>query len=295
MHFHRRFLYGLNLILLLLILRKFLSSRLNSIDYCRENHLKSPSNFYLNLVYISELKILYCDVPKAASSNLRRLIYVYFNQSNSFENLDRNRIWLEEKNFFEQFYLKANDRSIYENRTIFKFLLVRHPFQRIYSTFYDKFVNNQIDDTISGWKQLEEDILLQIYPNESLINIRRNDLKVDLRTFLLYIIDSIRKKQIINSHWQQITQRCGFCLMDYDWIGKIENFEDDQKILLKKFLKVNLRFPSKEFDRQEKKPVRLDHQQLIQLFRNTIQNDELFRILIDYYQPDFHLFHYASP
>lgn len=202
---------------------------------------------------------------------------------------------VEEKSFFQQFSFKENHRSIYENRTIFKFLLVRHPFQRIYSTFYDKFVNNQIDDTISGWKQLEEDILLQIHPNETLINIRRNDRKVDLRTFLLYIIDSIRKKQIINSHWEQITQRCGLCLIDYDWIGKIENFEEDQKILLKKFREVNLRFPSKEIDRQENKSARLNHQQLIELFRNTIENDQLFQILIDYYQPDFHLFDYPLP
>ena len=294
MHLHRRFLSIFTLILLLFLLRKFFSLPTKSlVDSCRTNAYQTHEKFYLNLVYINELKILFCDVPKAASSNLRRLIYVYFNQSISFENLDRNKIWLDEKQFFNRFYLQENHPMIYRNKTIFKFLLVRHPFQRIYSTFYDKFVSNQIEDTISGWKQLEENILIQMNPNESLLNIRRNDFKVDLRTFLLFIIESIRNNQTINSHWEQITQRCGICAIDYDWIGKIENFEEDQKILLKKFPKLNLQFPSKTFDQRENPPPQLNHPQLIQLFRNTIQNDQLFQILLDYYQPDFHLFHYS--
>lgn len=291
MHLHRRFRSILSLILLFLFLQKFYFSS-PSKSFCRTH---SHENFYLNLVHISELNILFCDVPKAASSNLRRLIYVYFNQSNSFENLDRNKIWLDEKQFFNRFYLQENLPTIYRNSSIFKFLLVRHPFQRIYSTFYDKFGNDQIEDTISGWKQLEENILIQMNPNETLMNIRRKELKIDLRMFLLFIIDSIRNNQTINSHWEQITQRCGICVIDYDWIGKIENFEEDQKILLKKFSNVNLRFPSKTFDQRENQPPSLNYLQLVQLFRTTIQNDQLFQILLDYYQPDFHFFDYPFP
>ncbi|CAF0818357.1 unnamed protein product [Adineta steineri] len=303
---HRRFILILNLILscFLIIFLILQSNEQNPalINYCLINNITSSKEFYSNLVYIPTLNILFCDVPKAASTNLRRLIYGYLNPSNSFTNLDRKQIWLDHKDFFKKYYLtKTNFEFILNNsnRNLFKFLLVRHPFQRIYSVYYDKFVNNHIDDTLSGWKQLEEDILLQMNTNQTLLTIRRNDIKLDFRTFLLYIIDSIKRNQLINSHWEQIVQRCAFCSINYNFIGKIENFHQDKKFLLKKLNqnsnKIILKFPSKEIDKQSKKQILLNDSQLIQFFRDTIQNDNDFEILIDYYKPDFQLFNYEIP
>ena len=302
----RRFLLILNLNLLsfLLIYLIFQNSQLKSksVDYCLENNLTSSERFYSNIVYIPRLNILFCDVPKAASTNLRRLIYGHLNQSNSFINLNRKNIWIDYEEFFNKYYLtKNNSQFLFENANvnIFKFLVVRHPFRRIYSVYYDKFVNNHLDDTIFGWKQLEEDILVQMKTNETLLTIRRYDLRLDFRTFLLYIIHSIRNNRLINSHWEQIVHRCAFCLIDYHWIGKIENFDQDGKVLIKKLnensKKIYLEFPSKELDKKEKKQILLNDFQLIKLFRDTIQNDDDFRILIDYYKPDFQIFNYTMP
>lgn len=306
---HRQFIYLLSLVSLsfFLYFHLYISSlkqnelRLKSSDYCFKRNTKSNEKFYLNLVYIPKLNILYCDIPKAASTNLRRLIYVYLNQSNTFFNIDRKKIWIDYNNFFKEYYLTENFQDLFKNRskTLFKFLLVRHPFRRIFSVYNDKFVNNHIDDTLFGWKQLEEDILLQIQKNQTLLTIRRNDIKLDFRTFLLYIIDSIRKKQLINSHWEQIVQRCGICSINYDWIGKIENLDHDGKILMNKLNensnKIDLEFPSKELDKTEKSQKSLNDFELFELFRNTIQNDNDFQVLIDYYKPDFEMFEYLLP
>jgi len=298
MRIHRRFLVILNLILLSILI--FLSLKKPSlksklIDYCTKNKIIPKEKFYLNMVYIPELKILYCDIPKAASTNLRRLIYVYLNQSNTFQNLDRTKIWIDYKDFFNKYYLTNHSELIYQNNILFKFLLVRHPFRRIYSVYNDKFVNNHVEDLLFGWKKLEENILLEMKKNETLLSLRRFDIQLDFRTFLLYIIHSIRNKQPINSHWERMVNRCAFCLIDYDWIGKIENFKEDQKILLKKLNQKSLQFPSKELDQQEEKQILLNDLQLIQLFRDTIQNDQDFQVLIDYYKPDFQAFDYTLP
>jgi hypothetical protein len=272
-----------------------------SANYCVNNKIRSNDIFYSNIVYIPKLNILFCDIPKAASTNLRRLIYLYLNQSNSFVNLDRKQIWIDHKDFFNKYYLTKNNSQILfqnPNSNLFKFLIVRHPFRRIYSVYYDKFVNNHLDDTLSGWKQLEEDILVQMKTNETLLTIRRHDLTLDFRTFLLYIIYSIRNNRLINSHWEQIVHRCAFCLINYHWIGKIENFDQDGKVLIKKLnenSKIYLEFPSKELDKNENKQILLNDFQLIKLFRDTIQNDDDFRILIDYYKPDFQIFNYTMP
>jgi hypothetical protein len=298
MFVHRRFIFIVNLILLSVILFQTLQKKdfkSKSSDYCLINNITSIENFYSNIVHIPELNILFCDIPKAASTNLRRLIYVHLNQSKTFANLDRQKIWLESNDFFHKYYLTKNSEFILKNENLFKFLLVRHPFRRIYSVYYDKFVNNHIDDTIFGWKHFEERILLDIKTNETLLTIRRKDLQLDFRTFLLYIINSIRKQRIINSHWEQIVHRCACCIINYDWIGKIENFEQDKKFLLKKLNINSLEFPSKELDKQENKKISFNDFQLIQFFRDTIQNDNDFQVLIDYYKPDFQLFDYQLP
>lgn len=298
MFIRRRLFLSLILIFLyILIYVLFKKEDFNSkvLKYCNKNKLILNENFYSNIIYINELNLLYCDIPKSASTNLRRLIYVYLNQTNTFENLTRKNLWIDLKNFFNKFYLKKNSKLIFENKNLFKFLIVRHPFQRIYSVYYDKFLNNHLDDTLFGWKQLEEDILLEIQTNETLLTIRRKDLNLDLRTFLLYIINSIKKKRLMNIHWEQIVYHCGFCFINYDWIGKIENFHFDQQILLKKLNKNSFQFPSKQFDQNENKQKYLNDSQLFQLFRQTIQNDQEFQILIDYYKPDFHLFNYHLP
>ena len=293
----RRLIINVHLILLsvlfpLTILK--IISKSNVLEYCYENNLKINGNFYSNLVHIPDLNILFCDVPKAASTNLRRLIYVHFNQSKSYEDLKRQKLWLDYDQFFHQFYLTEAKKLVYRDQNLYKFVIVRHPFRRIYSAYFDKFINNDVENTMNGWKIFEEQILLEMNRNETLITIRKKNLRLDFRTFLLYIVHSIRNKKIINSHWEQIVQRCSICLIKYNWIAKIENFHSDEKFLSAIFR--NMEFPSKSLDHNdENQPISLDDYQLTEIFRNTIRNASNFRVLVEYYKPDFQLFGYTTP
>ena len=282
---HRRFVLIFGLIVFVLIIRK-------RSDRCVE----SNREFYLNSVYIKELNVLYCVVPKAASTNLRRVLLVRLNQTNNFDDLDRKQIWIDQKRFFEKYYLTRHSQDLFDNENILKFIIVRHPFRRISSVYNDKFVNNHFDDTLSGWKQLEEEILVEMKTNESRLTIRRNEIRLDFRTFVLYIIKSIAENRSINSHWERISSRCRFCSLRFNSIIKIENFENDQQILMKYLTANQLNFPSKELDSNSNKQQQsLDDYQVFELFRTTIDNDQQFRILIDYYRTDFQLFKYVLP
>jgi hypothetical protein len=164
---------------------------------------------------------------------------------NSFENLDRKTIWIDYEEFFNKYYLTKNNSQltfINKNLKLFKFLLDRHPFLRIYSVYYDKFVNNHLDDTLFDWKQLEEDILVQMKTNETLLTIRRYDLRLDFRTFILYIIDSVRKKELLTVIGNRLFNGVEFVFINYDWIGRIENFNQDGKVLLRKEINIQTKF-----------------------------------------------------
>ena len=260
---------------------------------CRQSILPVENKIHSNLFYIPELSLVYCDVPKAASTNLRRLIHAYLSSSNASFQFARKQIWIDQKHFFGRYSLPIQSLGILTDSklNLFKFLLVRHPFRRIYSLFHDKFVNDELEDTLFGWKQMEEDILREMLVNQTLLTIRRNDLRLDLRTFLLYIVRSIREERVINSHWQQIVQRCSFCSIDYDWIGKIEHFQRDSQILIEKFEKhfqrIHLTFPSRDLDRKSIASVPLNDSELVEQFRQLIDNRDDFQILLDYYRADF--------
>ena len=273
-----------------------------SLIHCSKNKPWSAAETYRNLVYIPQLEILFCDVPKAASTNVRRLIYHYLHPSvvsSSSANLNRKAIWIDHEEFFRSFYLNRTSHSIVKNEKSFKFLLVRHPFRRIHSTFLDKFVHNHLDDTLSGWKQYEEEILLRMKPKETLLSLRRKQSRLDLSTFLRSIILSIREGLPINSHWQQIVSRCAVCLVHYDWIGKIESLHENGQVLMNRLNKHigrnQLKFPSEDLDRTEKDASRFDDEQLVELFRQSLANEDHFETLLNYYRDDFQIFNYSLP
>ena len=271
-----------------------------SLLHCRGSDQRSDDDVYSNLVYIPQLEILFCDLPKAGSTNLRRLIYQYLHPpSSSSVHFDRKAMWIDHKEFFQRFYLNRTSHSIVKNGKSFKFLLVRHPFRRIHSTFLDKFVHNHLDDTLSGWKQYEEEILLQMKPNETLFSLRRKQRRLDLPTFLRYILHSIRMRLSVNSHWQRIVSRCAVCSVHYDWIGKIETLHENGQVLMNRLNKHigrnQLRFPSKDLDSPEKDASCLDDRQLVELFRQSLANDDHFETLVNYYRDDFQIFDYSLP
>ncbi|CAF0726433.1 unnamed protein product [Didymodactylos carnosus] len=276
----------------------------NRISYCSSNNSQTPI-LWENLIYLPHLNVLFCNIPKTASTNLRRILYLTFNtnfynrskEENilELEKVNRAQVWFNiERQMFDPYYLKnyrdlTQRLEILESPSIFKFIFVRHPFQRIYSSFRDKFQNDNVDDTMFGWKDLEEDILTKM-SNSTLTWIRRNDIRLDFDTFLKYIVYCIQHDQELNSHWDLIFRRCSLCHINYDWIGKFERIEKDASKLLEKFnISDKVSFPSWKLDQQTK--YRIDEDDLLNLFINNGRKE--YQTLSDYYKQDFIAFNYT--
>jgi hypothetical protein len=156
-------------------------------------------------------------------------------------------------------------------------------------------VHDHVEDVLFGWKASEEGILLRMNPNETILSLRRRDARLDFRTFLRFLVDSTRRQRPMNSHWDQIVTRCSLCHIDYDWVGKMKNLKNDGPMLSKNLKGSNehgLQFPSWQLDEPEHNRTDFSDEQIVQLFRETLNNENDFRALVEYYEPDFHAFKY---
>jgi carbohydrate 4-sulfotransferase 8 len=176
--------------------------------------------------------------------------------------------------------------TIATKKNLFKFLFVRHPLRRIYSAYHDKFNNTSRDAKHKYWVHIGQTIMKRM--NKS------NEDILDFRTFLLFIVDSIRYGRKLNSHWDIIYNICSICLIDYDFIGKIENMaQDGPTVLARMNVSHRIRFPSWKLDDRDKKMM--TDEEITQLFRKTLASENDFQVLIGYFLPDFQAFNYPVP
>ena len=98
----------------------------------------------------------------------------------------------------------------YLNRNHYlKFSFVRHPFDRIVSAYRDKVIKHK-----EKWLKLD--------PKHH-----------DFESFVKYVIMECQKfrKNLkrMNTHWRPYYNKCGYCDVDYDVIGRAETFIDDTR------------------------------------------------------------------
>ena len=98
------------------------------------------------------------------------------------------------------------------------FSIVRHPFERLVSTFQDKIV----DQSAGPWR-------VQI--------LKLNYGGVSFAHFAAMILDQAGKfcRQMntctMDSHWLPFISRCGYCNIPYTVIARAENIAEDQKYI----------------------------------------------------------------
>lgn len=90
-------------------------------------------------------------------------------------------------------------------------------------------------------------------------------------------------------HWIPISSFCNPCLIDYDFIGRYENFQRDVNLVLKQMHAEHISFPQRksEYLREPSGSA------MVEGF-NTISDEEL-RKLFHTYNADYRLFNYSVP
>jgi len=134
----------------------------------------------------------------------------------------RPHVWKTLVNF-----TTSESQSRLEN--YYKFMFVRHPFERLVSAYVNKFYQNYSDYFRFRYGRA----IVQSYRKNPTDEALARGHDVTFSEFVQYLIDpKSREKGPFNEHWRPMHELCRPCHIKYDTIGKYETLLEDSWLVL---------------------------------------------------------------
>ncbi|XP_070691400.1 carbohydrate sulfotransferase 8-like [Pempheris klunzingeri] len=229
-------------------------------------------------------KLLYCQVPKAGCSNWKRTLMVLAGQAPNAQSINHDTVHYGH-------HLKTLDSFdrqgiMHRLETYTKVMFVREPLERIVSAYRDKFENpNNYYHSLFG-----KPIISKYRVNPSGAALKTGS-GVTFKEFVQYLLD-VHRPVGMDIHWEQANQLCNPCLIDYDFIGKFENMEEESNFVLRLTgAPPNITLPSfKDRNPTDKRTS----MQITQKYFSQVSMLERQRAY-DFYYMDYLMFNYSKP
>lgn len=231
---------------------------------------------------------MYCQIPKVACTNWRRVLLVltgFYNTTEASElkakhvhdSYDRDLTYLSE--------LSSGGIS-YRVKKYKKFLFVREPFERLLSAFRNKIQNHQNEYFFEKFSRK----ILKKYRDRNMTSETMRQSNVTFIEFVRYLLDPSTRKRGLNDHWEHFNTLCHPCLLKYDFIGKYETLDRDAYFILRNLTPNHwVRFPSRE--ETYKHPTTTN---LVAKYYGSI-SPRFVQKLWKMYEKDYMLFDYQYP
>jgi chondroitin 4-sulfotransferase 11 len=168
-----------------------------------------------------EHEILYCKVPKVACMNMMRLMLGLRGEKDTF-NMPPAELWPKSKHLLRLLRVPLNEAKR-KLRHYTKFMIVRDPFERLYSAYRNKLSSK---GKRTFFEAYGEKILRKLHPDWTNETIKKGQ-GVQFHEFLQFVLDGAR-----NEHWDRFHDLCWPCEINYNIIAKFETLEEDMNYFL---------------------------------------------------------------
>ena len=239
-------------------------------DFCRRKNRIDESvdiKKFDNIIIDEKLKILFCYIPKVSCTQWKTVLMQL--------NPPEHKYHVHNAKNFKFLNVYPKDEVERMLSTYFKLVFVREPFERLLSAYLKKF--NSGDSAFHS--NYGRDIIKRYSPggNPDHINVTFDE-------FLNFVINI--GKGYWDEHWQTYDKLCHPCGIQYDFIGRFENLEEEAHFVLSGIRrKSSVSFPYVE---PSSTPSKLS------LYYSQIPRERLDRVL-EIFSGDSEMFGYDFP
>ena len=178
----------------------------------------SLSEMDLTYLYVDEMhKVVACLPPKTGCTTWKMIIANNSGEEPLDANLDGKSLHYDGMKPYNVERLKAYPKHDIDRilKDYYKMMVIRHPVERIVSTYLDKLVSNK---SLSWRQYLGEKVLKRLHPDLSEA-VKEKGEGVTFNDFVQYIIQTSSE---MNPHWRPVSRMCHPCIIQYDYIVKLE-------------------------------------------------------------------------
>ncbi|KAG8232474.1 hypothetical protein J437_LFUL012706 [Ladona fulva] len=197
--------------------------------------VKHPPTPQYSVFYIDKPhKISWCPIYKAASSTwLYNFLLLGGMKEGSLKKPKEQLSVLARKMYPEPEYKDAEEAF----GTTFKFMVVRHPFERLLSAYRDKLENSKVglEHGVLHFYQKYGRHIVEKYRFNRTIGEKgdfKDRIEPTFPEFVRYLIDEDLVTRS-DDHWIPFYLFCTPCLLRYDAIAKVETMRRDQEYILR--------------------------------------------------------------
>lgn len=192
-------------------------------------------------IIVSEVsRLVFCPIPKAANSNWKYLIRKweglkdYADLPSAHHQLTSGLRYLSD-------YSVPEAQQILVDPSYFRFVFVRDPYLRLLSCYMDKFRNEDPEYVQKEYRAFLAQLFGWPYA-------RSVDIEQDPRPSFQAFVDALKKHspEQMNAHWMPQTTYCGFGIVPYDFVGRMENLRKDAQHVFDSLGKPREYFPTQQ-------------------------------------------------
>ena len=257
-------------------------------DYPQEEPFRHGFNIFVDTRH----KIVACLPPKSGCSTWKTIIAnnsIDVSLPPDFNAAELHFGLLKSKfNVFKlNHYNKTMKKYFLTHPDYFKFMIARHPLERLLSAYVDKML---IGNDHKMRRRFGGKILKKYHPELSRYQIKSGE-GVSLQEFLRYILSTGNE----NNHWTTIDSICQPCRIKYDFIIKTETMKEDNAFIIDQHFAPFKRgletFRNKKSSESGETMINTKHGKLLPAYSNITQEDIL--LIAEKFRADLHHFGYS--